>query len=1187
MSMAERQSNLYELGFVGRDRELALVHEAHADIVANGSKRFLWISGAAGMGKSALMEEASRLCQDHGLDVRRTTCQESGSAPYRALTQLSEVEIPSHVAEDRYLLAAKFSEILNATPRPIALFVDDIQWADFGTALFLSHCLVTEVQGLLVYVSGRPIEDGGSCREVEELWRTAGQRGADRVELGRLTQGLTDELAGKVLGRPLLPNESDTLFSETGGYPLAVVHVCKGFKDSECSLNSWQGQPELAGRQREIDVILESRILTLEEVERELLECVAVFQNGISAKWAAKMSERSELAVIRMLDGLVKRGFLVETNDQSYSVSHSLLRRSVLRLMKPTRKRAYHAEAANILSSDPGADPEELVQHHEGCGNHREAFYGLWRLGQWSPENQYSGSYEFLRRAQNHLNALTCVGTQENVSFCLDLANAMIMSTSRKEAMRFFRKLRIPEDDDVLMAKKLAFEARYHILGLDYETGALYLRKSLDRQSDPFEISRSLTTLAACREGLGQVEEAIIALEDSVAALEGKSGDVAERRVAINRVYIAFLRRKYADAIRVFKGGNAELNNPVVFRSALYAGCFEICRSSLKPIIPVDGSNEGWLPAYGFALCSILERKPERVVEELAGPLSECSESIPKYQLWCLALLLEATVEMGGSAEAEHLVRQISGIPTPKGESVVVVNRAIGKGQSFLRADARAEESFRLALQCPVARRSAEWVMAVIAFVKHDLTRGNYSRAQRTIDESLVDINRMQVPLLKKELNRLQREVDEHASEAPDGSCLSHLVLTQCRTAEEAVKIACGAASDIVGTPVRLVSTAGRPDSGGPGEIRVSVPSIGRAYQLSFTLNRELTSPMSAKLKAICEPLGLLLSHPDTSASEGTPLGPQETSVFHGLVGSSEPMQRLISEIEIAASCDEAVLLSGETGTGKDLAAKAIYRESDRKGRPYLTVNCAALSEELLMSELFGHRRGSFTGAESDREGLFEAANGGVLFLDEIGEASPRVQSSLLRVLQNHRVRRVGETRERPIDVRVIAATNRDLLAQSGEGAFRKDLLYRLKVVEIQLPALSDHPEDIPELVSHFVDRLNQGSDRTVAGVSKEAIAYLRHRDWPGNVRELENWVRSAFVRTEEGQLLTFSGPQDGGSSETTASLKDQVSSFERGLISRELRKVNGNVSVAARRLGMSRSGLQKKMIKYQIPRRA
>ncbi|MFW6164086.1 MAG: sigma-54 interaction domain-containing protein [Planctomycetota bacterium] len=245
------------------------------------------------------------------------------------------------------------------------------------------------------------------------------------------------------------------------------------------------------------------------------------------------------------------------------------------------------------------------------------------------------------------------------------------------------------------------------------------------------------------------------------------------------------------------------------------------------------------------------------------------------------------------------------------------------------------------------------------------------------------------------------------------------------------------------------------------------------------------------------------------------------------IVGRSEPMQELYRLIEQAAASEAAVLITGETGTGKELVASSIHYRSARKREPFVKVNCSALSEGLLESELFGHVQGAFTGAHEDKVGRFEAADGGTLFLDEVGDLSPTVQLKLLRVLEEHQFERVGESQPRQVDVRVIAATHRDLRERMRAEAFRRDLYYRLKVFTIHVPPLRERPEDIPLLVEHFIRRFNEQTGKAIEGLDADARRAVMDHCWPGNVRELEHAIEHAFVTCEGGLIGLFDLPVD------------------------------------------------------------
>jgi two-component system response regulator PilR (NtrC family) len=249
---------------------------------------------------------------------------------------------------------------------------------------------------------------------------------------------------------------------------------------------------------------------------------------------------------------------------------------------------------------------------------------------------------------------------------------------------------------------------------------------------------------------------------------------------------------------------------------------------------------------------------------------------------------------------------------------------------------------------------------------------------------------------------------------------------------------------------------------------------------------------------------------------------------FEGLIGRSPKMQMIFELIERVAATGSTIMVSGESGTGKELVAKAVHHHSGRCERPFVSINCGALPDELLESELFGHMKGSFTGATANKKGLFEVANGGTIFLDEIGETSSAMQIKLLRVLQERKIRRVGGTEEIDVDVRVITATNQDLAVMVREKKFREDLYYRINVIAIQMPALREKPEDIPALAEHFLDKYRRLVGKPIAGgISKRALECLESYDWPGNVRQLENVIERAVALEASDQIQPESLPAE------------------------------------------------------------
>jgi len=306
------------------------------------------------------------------------------------------------------------------------------------------------------------------------------------------------------------------------------------------------------------------------------------------------------------------------------------------------------------------------------------------------------------------------------------------------------------------------------------------------------------------------------------------------------------------------------------------------------------------------------------------------------------------------------------------------------------------------------------------------------------------------------------------------------------------------------------------------------------------------------------------------------------------IVGESREMNQLFNKIEKVGPSDVTVLVQGESGSGKELVAKEIHKISSRKNRPMITMNCAALPETLIESELFGHEKGAFTGATERRLGKFELADKGTIFLDEIGDMSPNTQAKVLRVLQEQSFERLGGTETLRVDVRLISATHKDLLKEIKEGNFREDLYYRLKVVEISLPPLRNRREDIIILAENFIQYFSDKHRKNVKSISNDAVKIFTKYSWPGNVRELQNVIESAVVMANAETLEISDFPEEISNSDINRSFdynlpfrdakKIVVDTFERDFVSRKLAENNGNISKTAEALGMHRQSLQQKI---------
>jgi two-component system response regulator HupR/HoxA len=368
-----------------------------------------------------------------------------------------------------------------------------------------------------------------------------------------------------------------------------------------------------------------------------------------------------------------------------------------------------------------------------------------------------------------------------------------------------------------------------------------------------------------------------------------------------------------------------------------------------------------------------------------------------------------------------------------------------------------------------------------------------------------------------------------------------------------------------------------------PDELRINVKRALESYALSSE-NSELTGALAEANARLRDENRYLRDEVERRYS------------FEGIIGDSPAMQRVFDVMQKVAQTDATVLLTGETGTGKDVIAKTIHYVGPRHEKRFVAQNCGALPDTLLESELFGHKRGAFTGAHADKQGLFETADGGTIFLDEVGETEPGMQVRLLRVLQDGEIRPLGSSETRKVDVRVIAATNRDLTKAVEEGRFREDLFYRLRVVEIDVPPLRARASDIPALAHHFLDRVGERMGRQLSGITNAAMDRLTACQWPGNVRELENEIERIAALAGDEKVVAVEmlsehvrgggrPPEDGSLAPEVAgepNMSRAVEALKRRMIVQALRDT-GNKTRAAERLGIPRQSLQKMIKRLEI----
>ena len=417
----------------------------------------------------------------------------------------------------------------------------------------------------------------------------------------------------------------------------------------------------------------------------------------------------------------------------------------------------------------------------------------------------------------------------------------------------------------------------------------------------------------------------------------------------------------------------------------------------------------------------------------------------------------------------------------------------------------------------------------------------------------------------------------------------------QAGTAEEALKLAAGA--NVILTDLRLPGLSGlelltnlrRQDSHTPVIVMTAFGSIETAVEaMKAGAVDFLPKPFSLDhLMTVVNKALELRTLRDENRELRAELG--QRYEFDNIVGRSDAMREIFSTVERVAATRATVLLCGESGVGKDLIARAIHHHSPREGRPFVKINCTALPENLMESELFGYEKGAFTGANTSKPGKFEQADTGTVFLDEIGDVPASVQVKLLRILQEREFERLGSNKTRHIDVRVLAATNVDLRAALEQGTFREDLYYRLNVLPINIPALRERKEDIPFLAEHFVRKLRKDLGTPVESISEAAVQRLLEYHWPGNVRELENVIERSMVLAggkvlEAGDIKLDLAPKSRlASADNFLPEGMTLDQYEQSIIQEALRRANGNKSQAARLLGLTRNALRYRLSQMGI----
>lgn len=1145
---------------IGRDDILSKIGEDLEAVLAGG-KRLVLVEGDPGMGKSSLQDFWINRCKTLNCNVREVRFSEVGSSPFKAVEDLLGFEFSFQEQADSVYLQSRIGELLisETSSAPLCLFLDDFQWADQSIIPLLQCCLSLNVGPLLVYVSCRPLLESGACGETIRIVDRLKRRGGRCLTLVNLDFNATRELAERVSESRFSAEEAHRIFDETAGHPLTVEHYCRTRTET--------GGCVIPNAFHEL---LKSRFCALDALSQRVLRSLSVAPKPLKLEALSVVAGKNEISVVDSIRFLMDRNLVVERTE-GFELSHSLMRRVLVDEMRLEERQAYHRALAEAAGLQDEPDVAVLAVHYEGYGDHEGAFRTYRKLGGMAPIWESATRLRFLRKAYEHLQESPLRRAKEAVGFYLHYSHYVTTASERKGLISLAEQIGITEREQ--FAYQVALTG-LHNHNLEYGKAMRLGEKALNLAGEEQERSFAWSNIIQAKDGAGDVEGAVAAIDDFVDELRRTSSSYANHRIKFFRAYRAFLLRQYEQVLQLLERIPAFDHYFLYLRSACYAGSWDKARQSATVLARTSEGNQT-VATYYLALVHADRNDALLAIEILERRSSQKDE---KYDLWARALLLETKAAEGIPCSMTDMLRIANEV---QGESKTVVGRALGVGFAFLGSDAEAAKSFEMAMDIEKGKRAAQWVRSGLRFLEFDLDRGNLSRARATAEEMEPEVRRMQIPRLADLYWKLaQRLRSLSESNLALGEILR--IARQHNDAQTAIRDLTGRISGLLGAnTVSVVETDG--DRGVEFGETLDISTHGRPLSLKVCGACEdlaESDSLRFQVRAIGDILGLL------QAGISSPAKLAKVDQAYGLVGSSPAVVKLRQQIQVASKCDEYVLICGETGTGKELVARAIWKNGARKDGPFVAINCAALSDELLLSELFGHVKGAFTGADKDREGVLESAQGGVLLLDEIGEASSRVQSALLRAVQESVIRRVGENRERPVDVRVISATNRDL--RSEQNGFRPDLLYRLGVVQIETPPLRDRAEDILDLVAHFVGRLSDSSGRAVRGVDSAAMEVLKTLPWPGNVRELENWVRTELARMEDDGVLgkhAATGRVARQEGVPATNLKAQVESLETRMITSALQENRGNVSVAARRLGMSRSGLQKKMTKYGIQR--
>jgi len=1216
------------LPFIGRERELSMMSELYSRACRDG-ERLLMVRGDAGVGKTRLLHEFKRRMKLAGTLVLegRCTAQNTSYQPFAHILA-SGMSFLEDVGEvDRVNLSPLASLFEEGGPAPDSS-VSMEEKARFLDAYTRFLCTLSSVKNPVILLHGLHMADPGTLELLLYLIDGTGPWGESIVP--------EETFYGLVVGSMKKPGrKSASVLRTLAEHPKSDVIKLSGFDKS--GVREFLQSPAVvsrfhsltSGRPDELDALVklpkrgakelfEGRFLPLDPNLKHLLHVLAVFGHPLSPDRLGRMAGKGVSG--KDIEGLISSGIVhsrISEGEIILFIPGDSDRDRVLRTLDDASRRECHAGIARTLEAlnPAGLALEDLARHSLDAGDSEKGVtYAIGASDALYHAFSFTAASDLLQKAQEHAPASLRPEIAERMT---ELSALLGDYETAREQCRRLCSLRPDSVSAHRRLGELAGLAGEYSLARDSLNKAWLMSKE---QALSDEEDGLLAALAEVEYQQGDYEAACGRLERLVTSEEEEHspGVLLKARNTWSKILLA--QGRWDESFEFFEANLAMAHEHGLKREEAVALInMGIARLGLKDN---QAASERFAEAVALAEDLGLLRE-EAVARENLAALAHLqrnyASALEHYHaaVRCLKKLGnrdllrrvshnlgELYLRLGDITRAGQLLKFARRMTVPEGGKSVSAEGLLLEGRiSLLKGDTdQARSVFRQAYDTSLAVGEEHTaVEARLAEVHVDIAEGKVKEAENRLET--IEDKTLDMPRRRAEALLLSAEIEQSAGrDAEKGFADAILVFAEVGDSEGVFRA--GLKLGLLFKSRNMIADAKR-------QMRLAVEandkirhSVPEAFLESFDAHPERAG-LSAmgdldEMESPERETGDFADQPRETAS---PCSNTWSEKYPDMIGRSPAMSRIFTSIDKVSETDSLVLLTGESGTGKELAAEAIHSNSSRRHGPLVKVNCAALVETLLLSELFGHERGAFTGAVSRRQGCFEAAGGGTVFLDEIGDISPRTQVALLRVVEKKSFMRVGGSRPIRVDVRIICATNRDLEKLVYEGVFREDLYYRLSGVQIHMPPLREKVEDIPLLAQKILEDISLERSKPGLSLSEDALIELMKFRWPGNVRELENVLRSASLFVEDkvieaGHLARFSDALSSNGLHSVAdesdsrineviegrmSLLEQKKKLEFDCISEALEKCGGNITHASKMLGMKRPRLSQLVKQYGI----